>query len=124
LGCKRVVVGSCIGIGFVFVLLQWADRYLAFHGVFFLLGLAAESFSPTMIPIISETYASRHWGKVLGIYDSAASSSVFAVPLLVTFWNRIFPLLSSVAAECLSFQIGILGSGILISLSPLVLRFL
>jgi len=90
-GCKRVVVGSCIGIGFVFVLLQWADRYLAFHAVFFLLGLAAGSFSPAMIPIISETYASRHWGKVLGIYDSAASSSVFAVPLLVTFGLHFLP---------------------------------
>jgi NNP family nitrate/nitrite transporter-like MFS transporter len=84
-GCKRVVVASCVGIGFVFVLLQWADRYLAFHGVFFLLGLAAGSYSPAMLPIIAETYDSKHWGKVLGIYDSAASSSAFAVPLLVTF---------------------------------------
>ena len=84
-GCKRVVVASCVGIGFALVLLQWADRYLVFQGVFFLLGLAAGSYSPAMIPILAETYDSRHWGKVLGIYDSAASSSVFAVPLLVTF---------------------------------------
>jgi NNP family nitrate/nitrite transporter-like MFS transporter len=90
-GCKRVVIASCVGIGFVFVLIQWADRYLALHGVFFLLGLAAGSFSPAMIPIISETYASRHWGKVIGIYDSAASSSVFAVPLLVTFGLHFLP---------------------------------
>ena len=38
-----------------------------------------------MIPIIAETYDSKHWGKVLGIYDSAASSSIFVMPLLVTF---------------------------------------
>ena len=80
-----------IGIAFVFVLLQWADRYLVFHAVFFLLGLATGSFSPAMIPIISETYDSRHWGKVLGLYDSAASSSVFAVPLLVTFGLHFLP---------------------------------
>ena len=84
-GCKRIVAVSSIGIGFVFVLLQWADRYLVFQGVFFLLGLATGSYSPAMIPIIAETYDSRHWGKVLGIYDTAASSSVFVVPLLVTF---------------------------------------
>ena len=84
-GCKRIVAVSSIGIGFVFVLLQWADRYLVFQGVFFLLGLATGSHSPAMIPIIAETYDPRHWGKVLGIYDTAASSSVFVVPLLVTF---------------------------------------
>jgi len=26
-GCKRIVAASCVGIGFVFILLQWADRY-------------------------------------------------------------------------------------------------
>jgi len=90
-GCKRVVVASSIGIAFVFVLLQWADRYLVFQGVFFLLGLATGSYSPAMIPIIAETYDSRHWGKVLGIYDTAASSSVFVVPLLVTFGLHFLP---------------------------------
>jgi NNP family nitrate/nitrite transporter-like MFS transporter len=89
-GCKRVVIASCVGIGVVFLLVQWADRYLAFHGVFFLLGLAAGGYSPAMIPIIAETYDSRHWGKVLGIYDTAASSSVFVVPLLVTFGLHFF----------------------------------
>lgn len=108
-GCKRVVVASCVGIGFVFVLLQWADRYLAFHGVFFLLGLAAGSYSPAMLPIIAETYDSKHWGKVLGIYDSAASSSVFAVPLLVTFGLNFLswrPLLLILAIAVLLLPIG------------------
>jgi len=102
-GCKRIVAASCVGIGFVFILLQWADRYLVFQGVFFLLGLAAGSYSPAMIPIIAETYDSRHWGKVLGIYDTAASSCVFVVPLLVTFglhflsWRNIL-LVPAIAA--------------------------
>ena len=90
-GCKKVVAASCFGIGFVFVLFQWADRYLVFQAFFFLLGLAGGSYSPAMLPIIAETYDSRHWGKVLGIYDSAASSSVFAVPLLVTLGLHFFP---------------------------------
>jgi type IV secretory pathway VirB3-like protein len=44
--------------------------------------------------------------------------------LAVIFGTGVPPLLLGVTADYLSFQIGILGLGILISLSPLALRFL
>ena len=53
---------------------------------------------------------------------SAATGLIFF--LAVIFGNGICPFLLGVTADYVSFQIGILGLGILISLSPLVLRFL
>ena len=83
-GYKRTVVASMVGISIVLFSLQWVERYAAFHVVFFLVGFSAGGYYPAIMPILTETYGSNHWGKVLGLHDSAASFSVFAVPLLVT----------------------------------------
>ena len=82
-GYKRTVVLGFIGIGLIFLGLQWADSYLAFHILFFFLGIASGTYLPSILPIITETYESRHWGKVIGIHDSAASLSILSVPIFV-----------------------------------------
>jgi MFS family permease len=53
---------------------------------------------------------------------SAATGIIFF--FAVIFGNGISPFVLGVTADYLSFQIGIIGLGILISLSPLVLRLL
>ena len=87
-GCKRTIVSGFVGTGIVLILLQWAQDYLAFHIIFFLIGLCAGTYNPAIIPIITETYEPRHWGKVIGIHDSGASLAVFAMPLLIAFGVR------------------------------------
>jgi len=82
-GYKRTVVYGFVGTGLVFLGLQWAESYLTFHILFFLLGIATGTYIPSILPIITETYESRHWGKALGIHDSAASLSIFSIPILV-----------------------------------------
>ena len=83
-GYKRTVVSGFIGIGLVFIGLQWAESYTAFHILFFFLGVATGTYLPSILPIITETYESKHWGKALGIHDSAASLSIFSIPVLVS----------------------------------------
>ncbi len=102
-GYKRTVVSGFIGVGFVFLGFQWIDSYLAFHILFFFLGIATGTYIPSILPIITETYESRHWGKVLGIHDSAASLSILSVPILVALglhflsWRTLLLLLGAVS---------------------------
>ncbi len=84
-GYKRTVVIGFMGIGLVFVVLQWVGTYFAFHVLFFLLGLVTGTYLPTMLPILTETYDSKNWGKAIGIHDSAASFSLFSIPIIIAF---------------------------------------
>jgi NNP family nitrate/nitrite transporter-like MFS transporter len=90
LGYKRLVVAGFIGTCLVFLGIQWAGNYLTFHILFFLLGITTGAYLPSIIPIITETYDYRHWGKAIGFHDSAASLSIFAIPILVAFGLRFF----------------------------------
>jgi NNP family nitrate/nitrite transporter-like MFS transporter len=95
-GYKRTVVIGFLGISFVLLGIQWVESYPAFHVLFFLIGMATGGYMPSIIPIITETYDSRHWGKAIGLHDSAASFSIFLIPILVVFglhflpWRRLF----------------------------------
>ena len=88
LGYKRLVVAGFIGTCLVFLGIQWAGNYLTFHILFFLLGVATGPYLPSIIPIITETYDYRHWGKAIGFHDSAASLSIFAIPIFIAFGLR------------------------------------
>jgi len=94
-GYKRTVVFGFMCIGLVFIALQWAESYSTFHILFLLLGVASGTYLPSILPILTETYDYRHWGKVIGLHESAASFSIFAIPVLVAFglhflsWRRL-----------------------------------
>jgi len=98
-GYKRMVIFGFICIGLVFIALQWAERYSTFHILFLLLGAASGTYLPSILPILTETYDYRHWGKAIGLHDSAASFSIFAIPVLVAFglhflsWRRLLLIL-------------------------------
>ncbi|NWG03659.1 MAG: MFS transporter [Syntrophaceae bacterium] len=90
-GYKRTVAIGFICIGLVLFSLQWAESYVAFHLLLFFLGSATGTYIPSILPIITETYDSKHWGKAIGFHDSAASLSIFSIPILVTLGLRYFP---------------------------------
>jgi MFS family permease len=89
-GYKRTVVFGFMCIGLVFIALQWAESYSTFHILFLLLGVASGTYLPSILPILTETYDYRHWGKVIGLHESAASFSIFAIPVLVAFGLHFF----------------------------------
>jgi len=90
-GYKRTVVFGFIGIGLIFLALQWMESYLNFHLLFFLLGTASGSYLPSILPILTETYDYRHWGKAIGFHDSGASVSILSIPILVAFGLQFLP---------------------------------
>ena len=82
-GYKRMVVNGFICVCLVLFGLQWTESYKAFHLLFFLLGVSSGTYLPSIIPIITETYDPKHWGKAIGLHDSAASLSIFSIPILL-----------------------------------------
>lgn len=84
-GYKKTVAAGFVGMGLVLIGLQWAETYLAFQVLFFLLGVAGGTYLPCIFPIMTTTYEDRHWGKVIGVHESAASGSIFSIPILVAF---------------------------------------
>jgi len=89
-GYKRTVAIGFLGVSFVFFGFQFAESYVSFHLLFFLLGIATGTYIPSILPIITETYEPRNWGKAIGLHDSAASFSIFSIPILMAYGLQFF----------------------------------
>ena len=102
-GYKRTVLVGFMGVGLVLPGFQWVESYTAFHILFFFLGIASGAYLPSIIPIITETYDPKHWGKAIGFHDSAASLAIFSSPILVAFglhylsWRNLLLILGIVS---------------------------
>ncbi len=98
-GYKRTVAFGFAGTGLSLIALQWLTSYPAFHLLFLFLGLTAGTYLPSILPIITETYESKHWGKAFGFHDSAASVALLSAPIIFAFglqllhWKQILLLL-------------------------------
>jgi NNP family nitrate/nitrite transporter-like MFS transporter len=84
-GYRKTVAIGFWGVSLVFFGFQFAESYVSFHLLFFLLGIATGTYIPSILPIITETYESRNWGKTIGLHDSAASFSIFSIPILMAY---------------------------------------
>lgn len=89
-GYKRMVVIGFIGIALFIFGLQRAESYLAFHILFFVLGVCSGTYLPCILPIITQTYEPRHWSKAIGLHETAPSLSIFSIPILVTLALHYF----------------------------------
>ncbi len=89
-GYKRIVAIGFWGVGLVFFGFQFFESYLSFHFLFFLIGFWTGTYIPSILPIITETYEPRNWGKAIGLHDSAASFSIFTIPILMAYGLPFF----------------------------------
>ena len=89
-GYKKTVAIGFLGVSLVFFGFQFAESYVSFHLLFFLLGIATGTYIPSILPIITEIYESRNWGKAIGLHDSAASFSIFSIPILMAYGLQFF----------------------------------
>jgi NNP family nitrate/nitrite transporter-like MFS transporter len=89
-GYRRMVAAGFIGVGLVFFGFQFAGNYVSCHVLFFLLGISTGTYIPTILPIITESYEPRNWGKAIGLHDSAASFSIFTIPILMAYGLQFF----------------------------------
>ncbi len=106
-GCKKGVLFSLFIAMVVYFIIPAVKYFYLFYPLGFLLGIAAGAYLPSVIPIITEHYEERLWGKAISIHESAASLAIFSAPfialLILSFfpWRAIFIVFGIVFILCM-----------------------
>ncbi len=110
-GYKRSILVSLIISSCVLFLVPFVKSFSLLYLLIFIQGLTTGIYIPSVMPIITERYVERVWGKTIAIHDTAASISTFAVPFMVLGilhflpWRGIFFVLSgSFALAAIAFH--------------------
>ena len=104
IGYKRSII-----LGFLILMtsqfsLRYTTTYASLAVASLFIGLGAGIYLPSAIPLITAVFGREHWGKAIAFHETAASFSVFSIPLLTAIalrflnWRTIFFILS---AACL-----------------------
>jgi len=94
-----IVLGFAILMTAVFCL-KYATTYPSFAAVSLFIGLGAGIYLPSAIPILTATFGSDNWGKVIAFHETAPSFSILFIPILTAValrffhWSDLFVILS------------------------------
>jgi MFS family permease len=101
--CVLISLSACAAILFL-VPQMTSFEHLTILG--FLLGLATGMHLPAIIPIITDYYEEKIWGKVLSLHDTAITFGVFAAPFVALFfinllsWRAMFYVIAASFVVC------------------------
>lgn len=96
LGYKKSILFSLALSALIFLLIPFAGSFAVLYAFSFILGIATGAYLPCVIPLITDYFAEKHWGKAIAVHDSAASIGIFFSPFLALFmlsffnWRHIF----------------------------------
>jgi NNP family nitrate/nitrite transporter-like MFS transporter len=102
LGYKKSILLSLVVSSLVCFLLPFVQIFLALYLFSFLLGLSTGVYLPSVMPLLTEYFDEKNWGKSIAIHDSAASISIFCTPFLAIFllhffyWRGVFPVFGGI----------------------------
>jgi MFS family permease len=95
-GYKRSILFSLVISACVYFAIPSVQSFAPLNLFSFILGLAAGVYIPSVLPLITECYSERMWGKAISVHDSAAAVGVFSAPFIAlailqfTAWRGIF----------------------------------
>jgi len=81
--------------------LNFASSYMEIGGMMLLLGVASALYPPAAIPMLTALFERRHWGKVIGVHETAAGFSILTIPLITAYllgviqWRFIFLIIAA-----------------------------
>ncbi|MDD3844863.1 MAG: MFS transporter [Syntrophorhabdaceae bacterium] len=107
-GYKKSIILSVALLGLLTFLIPVVHTFYLLYLFAFVLGLAHGLYLPSAIPLITEYYAEKNWGKAIAIHDTGASSAIFATPLVAILllqffpWRGIFVVYGCVFVACLA----------------------
>ena len=102
LGYKKSIVLSLGLLGLIDFLLPLVQNFYLLYLFAFLIGFIVGFYLPAAIPLITEYYSERNWGKAIAIHDTGAPSAIFATPFVALFllhffhWRGIFVVLACI----------------------------
>ncbi len=100
IGYKRSIAVGFLITSIALFFLRIAGSYGSFAVLALFVGIGSGIYIPSVMPILTTTFDRDKWGKAIALHDTAASFSIFAVPILVVFalrylhWRTLFPILS------------------------------
>jgi NNP family nitrate/nitrite transporter-like MFS transporter len=104
IGYKRSIALGLLILMTSLFFLRYSTTYASLAVASLFIGLGAGIYLPSAIPLITAVFGREHWGKAIAFHETAASFSVFSIPLLTAIalrfinWRAIFFILS---AACL-----------------------
>jgi len=90
-GYKRCIICGFLCSSSALFIVQYTYSYWELALLFLLIGLGCGVYLPSIMPMITETFSREHWGKAIGIHDSAASLSILFMPLYISIGLNFFP---------------------------------
>ncbi|MCX8110246.1 MAG: MFS transporter, partial [Syntrophorhabdaceae bacterium] len=95
-GYRKTIILSLLLLCSVNFLMPFMRAFELLYIFAFFLGFSVGQYLPAAIPLITEYYVEKNWGKAISIHDTGASTAIFATPLIVLFflkflqWRGIF----------------------------------
>jgi NNP family nitrate/nitrite transporter-like MFS transporter len=89
-GYKKSIVLSLLISSAVCLLIPFVKVFSAFYLFSFVLGFSTGIYLPSVMPLITEYFDEKNWGKSIAIHDSGASISIFSMPFLALFLLQFF----------------------------------
>lgn len=104
IGYKRTIILGYAILSIALFCFKYTHNYTSTVVVCLFIGLGAGLYLPSAIPLITAIFGRDNWGKVISFHETAASSSIFALPLLSALalrfiiWRDLFFILSAASA--------------------------
>jgi NNP family nitrate/nitrite transporter-like MFS transporter len=90
-GYKKSIVLALVQISLVAFLIPLVHNFLLLYLFAFVVGFSVGLYVPSVIPLITEYYAEKNWGKAIAIHDTGAAAGILATPLIALFLLHFFP---------------------------------
>jgi MFS transporter, NNP family, nitrate/nitrite transporter len=105
-GYKKSIVLSLGLLSLVTFLVPLVQSFYLLYLFALVIGFSVGFYLPSAIPLITEYYSERNWGKAIAIHDTGAPSAIFATPFIALFllhffpWRGIFIVLACIYLVC------------------------
>ncbi len=91
IGYKKSIIFALALISLVAFLIPLANNFFLLYLFAFVVGFSVGLYVPSVIPLITEYYAEKNWGKAIAIHDTGAATGILATPLIALFLLNFFP---------------------------------
>jgi MFS family permease len=91
LGYKKSIVLSLALLSLVGFLIPLVRNFLLLYLFAFVVGFSVGLYIPSAIPLITEYYSEKNWGKAIAIHDTGAATAILAIPFVALLLLHFFP---------------------------------
>jgi MFS transporter, NNP family, nitrate/nitrite transporter len=89
-GYRKSITLSLAITSLLFFLIPFVKAFSFLYLFNFVLGFSIGIYLPSALPLITEYFVDKHWGKAIAIHDSGAAIGIFSIPFTVLFFLQFF----------------------------------